>query len=162
MVSMGTKQPSMFNCQLSQQPSPGWGYELCRMGMGKRRLQTVKCSLIWLLSDQDTCKCFQTTQFPQTWRRTCLERNKHKLGQKCVVWNDSCCLYFLTLPDGRAPYQHLANTSQPLPPIPGPCMRVILPAQQVIPNYSNLHAPKGTGDRPPQRTCSSPGPPRFP
>ncbi|NWX11123.1 CIKS protein, partial [Caloenas nicobarica] len=65
-------------------------------------------------------------------------------------------------PYGRAPYQHLAHTSQPLPPVPGPCMRVIRPAQQVIPNYSNLHAPKGTGDRPPQRTCSSPGPPRFP
>ncbi|NXS55011.1 CIKS protein, partial [Brachypteracias leptosomus] len=64
-------------------------------------------------------------------------------------------------PHGRAPYQHFAHTSQPLPPVPGPCMRVICPAQQVIPNYSNLHAPKGTGDRPPQRTCSSPGPPRF-
>ncbi|NXW91597.1 CIKS protein, partial [Alopecoenas beccarii] len=62
----------------------------------------------------------------------------------------------------RAPYQHLAHTSQPLPPVPGPCMRVIRPAQQVIPNYSNLHAPKGTADRPPQRMCSSPGPPRFP
>ncbi|NWQ75930.1 CIKS protein, partial [Columbina picui] len=65
-------------------------------------------------------------------------------------------------PYGRAPYQHLAHTSQPLPPIPGPCMRVIRPAQQVILNYSNLHAPKGTADRPPHRTCSSPGPPRFP
>ncbi|XP_009482912.1 E3 ubiquitin ligase TRAF3IP2 [Pelecanus crispus] len=65
-------------------------------------------------------------------------------------------------PYGRAPYQHFAHSSQPLPPVPGPCMRVIRPAQQVIPNYSNLRAPKGTGDRPPQRTCSSPGPPRFP
>ncbi|KAM6272659.1 E3 ubiquitin ligase TRAF3IP2 isoform 1-T2 [Spheniscus humboldti] len=65
-------------------------------------------------------------------------------------------------PYGRAPYQHFAQTSQPLPSVPGPCMRVIRPAQQVIPNYSNLRAPKGTGDRPPQRTCSSPGPPRFP
>ncbi|XP_027597916.1 E3 ubiquitin ligase TRAF3IP2 isoform X1 [Pipra filicauda] len=66
-------------------------------------------------------------------------------------------------PYGRAPYQHFVQTSQPLPPVPGPCMRVIRPAQQVIPNYSNLRAPKGTGDRPPpQRTCSSPGPPRFP
>ncbi|XP_009891913.1 PREDICTED: adapter protein CIKS [Charadrius vociferus] len=65
-------------------------------------------------------------------------------------------------PYGRAPYQHFAHTSQPLPPVPGPCMRVIHLAQQVIPNYSNLRAPKGTGDRPPQRTCSSPGPPRFP
>ncbi|NXD80014.1 CIKS protein, partial [Halcyon senegalensis] len=65
-------------------------------------------------------------------------------------------------PYGRAPYQHFAHISQPLPPVPGPCMRVILPAQQVVPNYSNFHAPKGTGDRPPQRTCSSPGPPRFP
>ncbi|NXM28645.1 CIKS protein, partial [Oxyruncus cristatus] len=66
-------------------------------------------------------------------------------------------------PYGRAPYQHFAQTSQPLPPVPGPCMRVIRAAQQVIPNYSNLRAPKGTGDRPPpQRTCSSPGPPRFP
>ncbi|NXA09803.1 CIKS protein, partial [Sapayoa aenigma] len=65
-------------------------------------------------------------------------------------------------PYGRAPYQHFAQTSQPPPPVPGPCMRVIRSAQQVIPNYSNLRAPKGTGDRPPQRTCSSPGPPRFP
>uniref|UniRef100_A0A8C0ZDI5 TRAF3 interacting protein 2 n=1 Tax=Cyanistes caeruleus TaxID=156563 RepID=A0A8C0ZDI5_CYACU len=65
-------------------------------------------------------------------------------------------------PYGRAPYQHFAEPSQPLPPVPGPCMRVIRPAQQVIPNYSNLRAPRGTGDRPPQRTCSSPGPPRFP
>ncbi|NXV45793.1 CIKS protein, partial [Uria aalge] len=63
-------------------------------------------------------------------------------------------------PYGRAPYQHFAHTSQL--PVPGPCMRVIRPAQQVIPNYSNLRAPKGTGDRPPQRMCSSPGPPRFP
>ncbi|XP_009975924.1 PREDICTED: adapter protein CIKS-like [Tauraco erythrolophus] len=65
-------------------------------------------------------------------------------------------------PYGRAPYQRFAHISQPLPPVPGPCMRVIRTAQQVIPNYSNLRAPKGTGDRPPQRTCSSPGPPRFP
>nr|XP_030123618.3 E3 ubiquitin ligase TRAF3IP2 isoform X3 [Taeniopygia guttata] len=65
-------------------------------------------------------------------------------------------------PYGRAPYQHFAEPSQPLPPVPGPCMRVIRPAQQIIPNYSNPRAPKGTGDRPPQRTCSSPGPPRFP
>ncbi|KAM6126891.1 E3 ubiquitin ligase TRAF3IP2 [Pterocles gutturalis] len=65
-------------------------------------------------------------------------------------------------PYGRAPYQHFAHTSQPLPPVPGPCMRVIRPAQQVIPNYSNPRAPKGTGDQPPQRTSSSPGPPRFP
>ncbi|NXG60279.1 CIKS protein, partial [Hemiprocne comata] len=64
-------------------------------------------------------------------------------------------------PYGRAPFQHCAHTSQPLPPVPGPCKRVICPAQQVIPNYSNLRAPKGTGDRPPPRTCSSPGPPRF-
>ncbi|NXX12064.1 CIKS protein, partial [Podargus strigoides] len=62
---------------------------------------------------------------------------------------------------GRAPYQHFAHISQRLPAVPGPCVRVIRPAQQVIPNYSNLRAPKGTGDRPPQRTCSSPGPPRF-
>lgn len=65
-------------------------------------------------------------------------------------------------PYGRAPYQHFAHPSQPLPPVPGPCMRVIRPAQQVIPNYSNLRAPKGTTERPPQRLCSSPGPPRFP
>ncbi|XP_069707825.1 E3 ubiquitin ligase TRAF3IP2 isoform X1 [Phaenicophaeus curvirostris] len=66
-------------------------------------------------------------------------------------------------PCGRAPYQQFAHTSQPqpLPPVPGPCIRVIRPAQQVIPNYSNFRAPKGTRDRPPQRTCSSPGPPRF-
>jgi len=162
MVSAGTKQPWMFNCQLSHQPNPGQGSEPCRMRMGNRKLQTVKRSLIWLLSDQDTCKCLQTAQFPETWRRMCLERNKHKLRQKCVGWNDSCCLYFLTLPDGRAPYQHFTHPSQPLLPVPGPCMRVIRPAQQVIPNYSNPRAPKGTGDRPPQRTCSSPGPPRFP
>ncbi|XP_042668743.1 E3 ubiquitin ligase TRAF3IP2 isoform X1 [Centrocercus urophasianus] len=65
-------------------------------------------------------------------------------------------------PHGRAAYQHFAHTSQPLPPVPGPCMRVIRPAQQVIPNYSNLRAPKGTAERPLQRLCSSPGPPRFP
>ncbi|NXL91690.1 CIKS protein, partial [Alectura lathami] len=65
-------------------------------------------------------------------------------------------------PYGRAPYQHCAHASQPLPPVPGPCIRVIRPAQQVIPNYSHLRAPKGAADRPPQRTCSSPGPPRFP
>ncbi|KFO79081.1 Adapter protein CIKS, partial [Cuculus canorus] len=65
-------------------------------------------------------------------------------------------------PYGRAPYQQFAHISQPLPPVPGPCIRVIRPAQQVIPNYSNFRAPKGTRDRPPQRTCSSPGPPRFP
>ncbi|NXY45432.1 CIKS protein, partial [Ceuthmochares aereus] len=65
-------------------------------------------------------------------------------------------------PYGRTPYQQFAHTSQPLPPVPGPCVRVIRPAQQLIPNYSNFRAPKGTRDRPPQRTCSSPGPPRFP
>ncbi|NXO01464.1 CIKS protein, partial [Rhinopomastus cyanomelas] len=65
-------------------------------------------------------------------------------------------------PHGRvAPYQRFAHTSQPLPPVPEPCVRVIRPAQQVVPNYSNLRAPKGAGDLPPQRTCSSPGPPRF-
>lgn len=157
-VSAGARQPWMFDCQLSQQPSPKQGSELCHMWRRNRELQTRKHSFICLLSERDTCKCLQTAQFPQT----CLGRNKHKLKQKCVGWNDSCCLYFLTLPDGRTPYQHFAEPSQPLPPVPGPCMRVIRPAQQVIPNYSNLRAPKGTGDRPPQRTCSSPGPPRFP
>ncbi|KFV64278.1 Adapter protein CIKS, partial [Dryobates pubescens] len=65
-------------------------------------------------------------------------------------------------PYGRAPYQRFAHISQPLPPGPGPCIRVIRPAQQVIPNYSNFPPPKGTAERPPQRMCSSPGPPRFP
>ncbi|XP_051469093.1 E3 ubiquitin ligase TRAF3IP2 isoform X2 [Apus apus] len=63
-------------------------------------------------------------------------------------------------PYGRAPGQPCAHTPQPLPPVPAPCKRVILPAQHLIPNYSNLRAPKGAGDRPPQRTCSSPAP-RF-
>ncbi|NXU58187.1 CIKS protein, partial [Turnix velox] len=63
-------------------------------------------------------------------------------------------------PYGRAPYHHFKQTSQT--PVPGPGVRVIRLAQEVIPNYSNLRAPKGTGDRPPQRICSSPGPPRFP
>ncbi|KFQ27684.1 Adapter protein CIKS, partial [Merops nubicus] len=65
-------------------------------------------------------------------------------------------------PYGRAPYHHFVHTSQQLPAVPGPCMRVIRPAQQIIPNYSNLHAPKGTGDRQPQKTCTSPCPPGFP
>ncbi|XP_025921346.1 E3 ubiquitin ligase TRAF3IP2 isoform X1 [Apteryx mantelli] len=65
-------------------------------------------------------------------------------------------------PYGRSPYQHFAHTSQPLLPIPGPCMRVICPAQQAIPNYPNLRAPKGTGDRLPQRPGSCPAHPRFP
>ncbi|NXC37703.1 CIKS protein, partial [Penelope pileata] len=65
-------------------------------------------------------------------------------------------------PYGRAPFQHFAHPSQPLPPVPRPCVRVIRPAQQVIPNYPNLRAPKGAADRPPLRPCSSPGPPRFP
>ncbi|XP_024071805.1 adapter protein CIKS isoform X1 [Terrapene carolina triunguis] len=65
-------------------------------------------------------------------------------------------------PYGRTPYQHFANLSQPLPPVPGPCMRVIHPAQQVIHNYSNPHAPKCNGERVPQRECSSPVRPRFP
>ncbi|NXN18324.1 CIKS protein, partial [Indicator maculatus] len=68
----------------------------------------------------------------------------------------------LQAPYGRAPYQQFADISQPLPPVPGPCIRVIRPAQQVIPNYSNFHPAKGTGERPLQRMCSSPGPPRFP
>ncbi|XP_010006683.1 PREDICTED: adapter protein CIKS [Chaetura pelagica] len=57
-------------------------------------------------------------------------------------------------PYGRAPAQPCVHTPQPLPPVPAPCKRVILPAQHLIPNYSNLRAPKGTGDRPPQRACS--------
>ncbi|XP_005154747.2 E3 ubiquitin ligase TRAF3IP2 isoform X1 [Melopsittacus undulatus] len=64
-------------------------------------------------------------------------------------------------PYGRTSYQHYEHALQPLPPVPAPCMRVIRPAQKVIPNYSDLHAAQGTRGRPPQRTCSSPGPPRF-
>ncbi|XP_039385298.1 E3 ubiquitin ligase TRAF3IP2 isoform X2 [Mauremys reevesii] len=65
-------------------------------------------------------------------------------------------------PYGRTPYQHFAHPSQPLPPVPGPCMRVIHPAQQIIHNYSNPHAPKCNGERVPQRECSSAVRPRFP
>lgn len=36
-VSAGTKQPWVFNCQLSQQPSWGWGSEPCQMGNGNFR-----------------------------------------------------------------------------------------------------------------------------
>ncbi|NXD15385.1 CIKS protein, partial [Nothocercus nigrocapillus] len=56
-------------------------------------------------------------------------------------------------PYGRSPYQHGARASQPLPPVPGPCVRVIRPAQQLVPSYSGLRAP---------RPCSSPAPPQFP
>uniref|UniRef100_A0A8C3XNQ2 E3 ubiquitin ligase TRAF3IP2 n=2 Tax=Chelydra serpentina TaxID=8475 RepID=A0A8C3XNQ2_CHESE len=65
-------------------------------------------------------------------------------------------------PYGRTPCQQFAQPSQPLPPVPGPCMRVIHPAQQVIHNYSNPHASKCNGERVPQRECSSPVHPRFP
>ncbi|XP_043366779.1 E3 ubiquitin ligase TRAF3IP2 isoform X4 [Dermochelys coriacea] len=65
-------------------------------------------------------------------------------------------------PYGRTPFQHFAQPSQPLPSVPGPCMRVIHPSQQVIHNYSNPHAPKCNGERVPQRECSSPVRPRFP
>ncbi|XP_027675662.2 E3 ubiquitin ligase TRAF3IP2 isoform X4 [Chelonia mydas] len=65
-------------------------------------------------------------------------------------------------PYGRTAFQHFAQPSQPLPSVPGPCMRVIHPSQQVIHNYSNPHAPKCNGERVPQRECSSPVCPRFP
>ncbi|NXY82058.1 CIKS protein, partial [Alcedo cyanopectus] len=64
-------------------------------------------------------------------------------------------------PGGRAPHQHFAQASQPLPPFPGPCMRVVRPAQQVIPNYCS-HARRGAAERAPPGTCSSPAPPPFP
>ncbi|NWU99941.1 CIKS protein, partial [Upupa epops] len=66
-------------------------------------------------------------------------------------------------PRGRAaPCQPFAQASQLLPPVPAPCVRVIRPAQPVVPNYSNLRAPKGPGEWPLQRICSSSGPPRLP
>ncbi|XP_074804355.1 E3 ubiquitin ligase TRAF3IP2 isoform X4 [Natator depressus] len=65
-------------------------------------------------------------------------------------------------PYGRTAFQHFAQPSQPQPSVPGPCMRVIHPSQQVIRNYSNPHAPKCNGERVPQRECSSPVCPRFP
>ncbi|XP_019393470.1 PREDICTED: adapter protein CIKS isoform X1 [Crocodylus porosus] len=61
-------------------------------------------------------------------------------------------------PYGRAPYR----ASQPVPPVPGPCLRVTRPAQQVIPHYSNSHIlPKRNGERVAQRECSSPVHPQF-
>lgn len=94
--------------------------------------------------------------------QTQTDTQKKKKKKKVLAEMIAAAFCFLTFPDGRAPYQHFAHTSQPLPPVPGPCVRVIRPAQQLIPNCSNLRAPQGAGDRPPQRLCSSPGPPRFP
>ncbi|NWY00594.1 CIKS protein, partial [Nothoprocta ornata] len=61
-------------------------------------------------------------------------------------------------PCGRGPFQEGARASQPLPAVPAPCVRVIRPAQRVLPNCSGLRAPRGA----PERPCSSPAPPRFP
>nr|XP_006123275.1 adapter protein CIKS isoform X1 [Pelodiscus sinensis] len=65
-------------------------------------------------------------------------------------------------PYGRNPYQHFVHPSRRPPPVPGPCIRVIHPPQQVNPYYSNPHAPKCNGERVPQRECSPPVHPRFP
>uniref|UniRef100_A0A8D0GIT5 E3 ubiquitin ligase TRAF3IP2 n=1 Tax=Sphenodon punctatus TaxID=8508 RepID=A0A8D0GIT5_SPHPU len=64
-------------------------------------------------------------------------------------------------PYGRTPYQHFAHPSQPLPPVPGPCVRLILPAQQIIPNYSSPHAPKCNRERVLQSEYSSAEFPRY-
>ncbi|XP_074846824.1 E3 ubiquitin ligase TRAF3IP2 isoform X2 [Carettochelys insculpta] len=65
-------------------------------------------------------------------------------------------------PYGRMPYQHFAHPFHQLPPVPGPCMRVICPAQQIIHKYSSPHAPKCNGERVLQGECSPAVLPQFP
>uniref|UniRef100_A0A8C8VNM9 E3 ubiquitin ligase TRAF3IP2 n=1 Tax=Pelusios castaneus TaxID=367368 RepID=A0A8C8VNM9_9SAUR len=77
------------------------------------------------------------------------------LGYHCPA--DPC----LQNPYGRSPYQRFAHPSEPLPPIPGPCMRVIHPGQQIITTYPHPHAPKCSEERDPQRECCSPVGPHF-
>ncbi|ETE72843.1 Adapter protein CIKS, partial [Ophiophagus hannah] len=46
-------------------------------------------------------------------------------------------------------------------PLPGPCVRVTRPAQQIIPHYSSPHGPKCNEERLPQGESSSEGLQRF-
>ncbi|XP_063167090.1 E3 ubiquitin ligase TRAF3IP2 isoform X2 [Candoia aspera] len=64
-------------------------------------------------------------------------------------------------PYGQTPYQHFARSPQVQLPVPGPCVRVIRPAQQIIPHYSSPHGPKCNEERLPQGESSSEGLQRF-
>ncbi|XP_066466917.1 E3 ubiquitin ligase TRAF3IP2 isoform X1 [Tiliqua scincoides] len=52
------------------------------------------------------------------------------------------------------PHQHIAQPQQLQHPVPGPCVRVVHPARQIIPNYSSLYSPKCNEERLPQRELS--------
>ncbi|KAM6460305.1 E3 ubiquitin ligase TRAF3IP2 isoform 2-T3 [Liasis olivaceus] len=64
-------------------------------------------------------------------------------------------------PYGQTPYQHFAHSPQVQLPLPGPCVRVIRPAQQIIPHYSSPHGPNCNEERLPQGESSSEGLQRF-
>uniref|UniRef100_A0A0B8RY55 E3 ubiquitin ligase TRAF3IP2 n=1 Tax=Philothamnus irregularis TaxID=1899461 RepID=A0A0B8RY55_9SAUR len=64
-------------------------------------------------------------------------------------------------PYGQNPYQHFAHSPQVQLPVPGPCVRVTRPAQQIIPHYSRPHGPKCNEERLPQGESSSEGLQRF-
>ncbi|XP_039207140.1 E3 ubiquitin ligase TRAF3IP2 isoform X1 [Crotalus tigris] len=64
-------------------------------------------------------------------------------------------------PYGQAPYQHLARSPQVQLPLPGPCARIIRPAQQIIPHYSSPYGPKCNEGRLPEGESSSEGLQRF-
>ncbi|XP_053161999.1 E3 ubiquitin ligase TRAF3IP2 isoform X2 [Hemicordylus capensis] len=59
------------------------------------------------------------------------------------------------IPGGQAPYRHVIQPPQLQLPIPGPCVRVVHPARQIIPNYSSPYSPKCNEEWLPQRETSS-------
>uniref|UniRef100_F7DF82 TRAF3 interacting protein 2 n=1 Tax=Ornithorhynchus anatinus TaxID=9258 RepID=F7DF82_ORNAN len=58
----------------------------------------------------------------------------------------------------RAPYQQMAQPSQPMPPLPGHGIRGNQPAQKVIPNYSS---PQAEEEGVVRRDCPAPTNPRY-
>ncbi|XP_054832339.1 E3 ubiquitin ligase TRAF3IP2 isoform X2 [Eublepharis macularius] len=65
------------------------------------------------------------------------------------------------VPDGQTPYQQFVHQPQLQHPIPGPYVRGINPARQIIPNYSSPYSPRCNEERLPQREISSPEVHRF-
>nr|XP_056712935.1 E3 ubiquitin ligase TRAF3IP2 [Euleptes europaea] len=109
---------------------------------------------------QDFPRPLMSTQFPQAGHQPypVLPPMPHPNASPQAQWHsrcipgDICCQN----PYGQTPYQHFARHPQLQHPIPGPCMRGVHPARQIIPNYSSPYSPKCNEERLPQREISSP------
>uniref|UniRef100_A0A8C5S1F1 SEFIR domain-containing protein n=1 Tax=Laticauda laticaudata TaxID=8630 RepID=A0A8C5S1F1_LATLA len=132
------------------------------LGIGQPELPLSFTSVLNL---QDLPKPLMSREYPQMDSHSypLFPQMPHLYISPQAQWRPRCYNQnmYCQNPYGQTPYQHFARSPQVQLPLPGPCVRVTRPAQQIIPHYSSPHGPKCNEERLPRGESSSEGLQRF-